>query len=142
MTIAAILARKGNEVVRLKAGATVMDAISMLARHRIGAIPVVAGSAVLGILSERDVVYCLDSHGREVLDWTVDRVMTAPPVTVTADVPVIVALSQMSARRIRHLPVVDGDALVGIVSIGDLVAHRIRGIEQETDAMRAYIQGG
>ena len=140
MTIAAILARKGNEVVSVETGSLVKDAISKLARHRIGALPIMAGEEARGILSERDIIYCLESHGREVLDWPVDKIMTSPPLTVTPDVPVIVALSQMSARRIRHLPVIDGNRVVGFVSIGDLVAHRIRGIEQDVDLMRAYIQ--
>jgi CBS domain-containing protein len=71
----------------------------------------------------------------------VEKVMTAPAITVTPDVQALAALSQMSHKRIRHLPVVDGRKLVGIVSIGDLVAYRIARIEQEAEAMRAYIQG-
>jgi len=72
---------------------------------------------------------------------TVEKVMTSPAITVTGDVPVLSALSQMSRKRIRHLPVVEGERLIGIVSIGDLVAFRIEKIEQEAEAMRAYIQG-
>ncbi|MDP8914717.1 MAG: CBS domain-containing protein, partial [Pseudomonadota bacterium] len=95
---------------------------------------------VAGIISERDIVYCLARDGEAVLDVKVERVMTAPAITVTPDVQVLAALSQMSKRRIRHLPVVDGKRLIGIVSIGDLVAYRIAHIEQEAEAMRAYIQ--
>ena len=115
---------------------------SLLAQNRIGAVPVTREGRVLGILSERDIIYCLEIEGEAVLDWEVDKVMTAPAITVTPDVPVLSALSQMSARRIRHLPVVEGETLVGIVSIGDLVAYRIARIEEEAEAMRAYIQSG
>ena len=142
MTIAAILARKGSEIVSLPTGSRVRDAVAVLALNRIGAIPILdAAGQVAGILSERDIVYCLETKGAETLDSPVDTAMTAPAITIGADVPVISALSQMSAKRIRHLPVVEGGKLVGFVSIGDLVAHRIRHIEQEADAMRAYIQG-
>ena len=139
MTIGAILQRKGRNVVSVTADTTVRDAVSLLAERRIGAIPVVDGSEVAGIMSERDVIYCLRSDGPAMLDWPVSRVMTSPAITVTPDVPVLAALSQMSRRRIRHLPVVEGDALVGIVSIGDLVQYRIDRVEQEAQAMREYI---
>ena len=139
MTIAAILEKKGGDVVGIASDALVRDAVSLLAEKRIGAVPVMEGDSVVGILSERDVVYCLRSDGPEILDWPVSRVMTAPAITVTPDVPVLTALSQMSRRRIRHLPVVEESRMVGIVSIGDLVKHRIDHIEQEAEAMRAYI---
>lgn len=142
MTIAAILGRKGEEVISAECGTTVREAVSMLAGNRIGALPITRNGEVVGIMSERDIVYCLESDGASVLDMAVDKVMTAPAITVTPDVPILSALSQMSARRIRHLPVVDGGRLVGIVSIGDLVAWRIARIEEEAEAMRAYIQGG
>jgi CBS domain-containing protein len=104
-------------------------------------LPVTRSGKVVGIMSERDIIYCLASDGAAVLDMTVEDVMTAPAITVTPDVQVLAALSQMSRKRIRHLPVVEGDKLIGIVSIGDLVAYRIARIEQEAEAMRAYIQG-
>jgi CBS domain-containing protein len=140
MTIAAILGRKGDRVVSIDSGASVRDAVRCLSENRIGALPVVRDGAVAGILSERDIIYCLQREGAAVLDMQVDSAMTAPAVTVTPDVPILAALSQMSARRIRHLPVVEGGRLAGIVSIGDLVAWRIARIEEEAEAMRAYIQ--
>lgn len=142
MTVKAILGRKGDRVVSVESGTSVREAVVELARNRIGAVPVTREGRVLGILSERDIIYCLEIEGEAVLDWEVDKVMTAPAITVTPDVPVLSALSQMSARRIRHLPVVEGETLVGIVSIGDLVAYRIARIEEEAEAMRAYIQSG
>jgi CBS domain-containing protein len=91
-------------------------------------------------MSERDVIYCLRDHGAEVLGWPISRVMTAPAITVDPDTPVLSALALITQRRVRHLPVVSGGRLVGIVSIGDLVKHRIERIEQEAAAMREYIQ--
>ena len=140
MTIAAILERKGREVVSIGADARVSEAVALLARRKIGAVPVTEGGKVAGILSERDVIQCLSSDGAAVLDWPVSRVMTAPAITIDTRVNVLGALSQMSRRRIRHLPVVEDGRLAGIVSIGDLVAHRIAMIEEEAEAMRSYIQ--
>jgi CBS domain-containing protein len=140
MTIARIIGRKEGEVVSVECGTKVRDAVTKLAEHKIGALPIMQDGRVVGIMSERDIVYCLESEGSAVLDMDVDAVMTAPAITVTPEVPILSALSQMSARRIRHLPVVERDRLVGIVSIGDLVAYRIARIEEEAEAMRTYIQ--
>ena len=140
MTIAAILSGKGDKVVSVECDTLVREAVRLLAEHRIGSLPVTSGDKVAGIMSERDIVYCLARDGEAVLDVKVEQVMTAPAITVTPDVQVLAALSQMSKRRIRHLPVVEGKQLIGIVSIGDLVAYRIARIEQEAEAMRAYIQ--
>jgi CBS domain-containing protein len=142
MTIAAILERKGRDVASIGTDASVRDAVSLLAERRIGALVVTEGEgSVTGILSERDIVACLAREGAAILEASVARVMTAPAITIEPQVSVLVALSQMSKLRIRHLPVVEGGRLAGIVSIGDLVAWRIRMIEQEAEAMRAYIQG-
>jgi CBS domain-containing protein len=140
MTIAAILEGKPSDIVSVEAETRVSDAVALLARKKIGAMPVLDGDRVVGIMSERDIIYCLSSDGAAVLDWPVSRVMTAPAITIESRVSVLAALSQMTKRRIRHLPVVDGEKLVGFVSIGDLVAYRIARIEQEAEAMRAYIQ--
>ncbi len=141
MTIAAILSNKGDKLVSVECDTKVREAVRLLAENKIGSLPVTRQGEVAGIMSERDVVYCLARDGETVLDWPVEKVMTAPAITVTRDVQALAALSQMSHKRIRHLPVVDGRKLVGIVSIGDLVAYRIARIEQEAEAMRAYIQG-
>jgi CBS domain-containing protein len=140
MTVAAILEKKGAEVVHVEAGTPVREAVRLLSERRIGALPVVDGAEVAGIMSERDVIYCLNAEGAGVLDWPVSRVMSAPALTVDRATSVLAALSQMSRRRIRHLPVVEGGTLTGIVSIGDLVAYRLARIEEEAEAMRAYIQ--
>lgn len=140
MTLAAVLGSKGREVMTIGRDATVAEAVELLGRHRIGAVPVVDGSRVEGIMSERDVIYCLRDHGGDVLDWPVHRLMTAPVLTADTATPVLSALGLMTQRRIRHLPVVEAGELVGIVSIGDLVKYRMERIEAEAEALRTYIQ--
>ena len=151
MTIAVILAgRSGGGQGAGGAGVTVHSAagadkvgaaISMLTEKRIGAVPVVDDGAVVGIFSERDVIHCLTSHGAAALDLNVRDVMTSPVISITPDTGIMAALSLMTRRRIRHLPVMEGGALLGFVSIGDLVKHRIEVIESEAAAMRDYIAG-
>jgi len=140
MTIAAVLKGREGQVVSIEGGATVADAIAMLAERRIGALPVLRDGKVAGIFSERDVIYCLAKAGGDALAKTVAEVMTSPAHTVEPDQTVLGALGLMTERRFRHLPVVEGDKLVGFVSIGDLVKHRIDKIEAEAAAMRDYIQ--
>ncbi|HST36001.1 MAG TPA: CBS domain-containing protein [Allosphingosinicella sp.] len=140
MTIAAILQSKGSEVLTVGGGTSVREAVTLLAERKIGAVPVVEGGRVAGIMSERDIIYCLQSDGAAVLDWEVARIMTAPAITVTPETEIMSALSLMTRRRIRHLPVVEGEELIGLVSIGDLVKHRMDKIEAEAAAMLSYIQ--
>ena len=141
MTIKAVLAGKGADVATVHPGATMADVASELARRRIGALVVVdPDGAVIGIVSERDLVQCLAVKGESALSAPVAEAMTPDVVTVGRDSSVLGALSIMTGRRIRHLPVVEGGQLAGIVSIGDLVKHRLERIEAEAEAMRAYIQ--
>ena len=140
MTIAAILSSKGSEVATIGADNRVSEAVASLGERRIGALPVVEGDRIVGIMSERDVIYCLRDHGAEVLDWPVSRVMTSPAITAEPATPILSALGLMTERRIRHLPVAEGGRLIGIVSIGDLVKYRMDRIEAEANAMRSYIQ--
>ncbi len=140
MTIRAILQSKGTEVLSISADATVADAVALLAGRRIGAVPVIDDGAVRGIFSERDVLYGLAREGAKILEQKVADVMISPAITVEPDSPVLTALSLMTRRRIRHLPVTEGEAAIGFVSIGDLVKYRIDKIEAEAAAMREYIQ--
>lgn len=140
MTIAAILSNKGSDVATVPANTSVRDAVSLLAEKRIGAVPILEGGEIRGIFSERDLVRCVCDHGSEVLDWSVDRVMSSPVETVDMQTPILAALATMTQRRMRHLPVVEGGQIRGIVSIGDLVKHRIERIEAEAEALRTYIQ--
>ncbi len=140
MTIAIILGDKGSAVETIAGDATLTEVVRRLGEKRIGALPVIDGGRIAGIISERDVIYCLRQHGAEVLDWPVNRVMTSPAITADPDTDVLAALATMTQRRIRHLPIVEGGEIRGIVSIGDLVKYRMERIEAEADAMRSYIQ--
>jgi CBS domain-containing protein len=140
MTIAAVLGNKGAQVETIEVGAPVFEAVRKLGEKRIGALLVMEGGRIAGIMSERDVIYCLRDHGPDVLESPVSRAMTAPAITADSSTGVLAALALMTQRRIRHLPIVDGGQLKGIVSIGDLVKHRMESIEAEAEAMRAYIQ--
>lgn len=140
MTIAAVIKGRERQVISIAGDATVAQAIAILAEKRIGALPVVDGGRVIGIFSERDVIYALANDGAAALDRRLDAAMTAPAQTVDPNQSVLGALSLMTRRRFRHLPVVESDSLVGFVSIGDLVKYRIDRIEAEASAMREYIQ--
>lgn len=140
MTIAAVLRGKGHEVETITADERLLDAVRRLGEKRIGALPVVEAERIVGIISERDIIYCLREHGPEVLEWPVSRAMTAPAITADLSTQVLSALALMTQRRIRHLPIVEGGGIRGIVSIGDLVKYRMERIEAEAEAMREYIQ--
>ncbi|HKU92760.1 MAG TPA: CBS domain-containing protein [Sphingomicrobium sp.] len=140
MTIAAVLGNKGSAVETIGADDRLSDAVRKLGEKRIGALPVIEDGRIAGIMSERDVIYCLRDHGPDVLDWPVARVMSSPAITADPTTDVLAALAVMTQRRIRHLPVVEDGELKGIVSIGDLVKHRMERIEAEAEAMRTYIQ--
>jgi CBS domain-containing protein len=139
MTIRAILASKGSDVLSIGSNDRVSDALAMLAEKRIGAVPVIDAGRVVGIFSERDIIYSLAKSGAAALDARIGDVMTAPAMTVDPETPVMAGLSLMTKRRIRHLPVVQGDAVVGFISIGDLVKYRIDRIEAEAASLRDYI---
>ncbi len=141
MTISAILGNKGSEMVAVTSDTLVSEAVRVLSERRIGAVPVLDAGRVVGIFSERDVIYALARLGSAALDGRVGALMTSPALTVEPGTAVMAALSLMSRRRIRHLPVVDGETPIGFVSIGDLVKYRIDRIESEAAAMREYIAG-
>ena len=140
MTIEAILQTKSADVTAVPRTTTVAEAVKLLADKRIGAVPVLDGDTVAGIFSERDVIHALATHGAAALDQPIGDVMTAPAITVSRGEAVLGALSLMTRRRIRHLPVIEGGRMVGFISIGDLVKYRIDRIEADADAMRSYIQ--
>lgn len=140
MTIKAILQSRDTQVISVSGDATVADAVTMLAERRIGALPVVDGGSVRGIFSERDVLYGLAREGAAILARKVAEVMVTPAITVDPEHAAMDALSLMTMRRIRHLPVVEADRLIGFVSIGDIVKYRIDRIEAEAAALRDYIQ--
>lgn len=139
MSITSLIAGQTEAVVSCSPGDSVHHAARLLAERRIGALPVMEGESVAGIFSERDLLYCIAREGAAVLDRTVAEVMTSPAITISRGEDVLTALSMMTRRRIRHLPVVEGERMVGFVSIGDLVKYRMDRIEQEAQALRDYI---
>ncbi|WP_374407268.1 CBS domain-containing protein [Pelagerythrobacter sp.] len=134
-----IVGRASADIVSCEGRTKVRDAVALLADRRIGALPVVEGGRVAGIFSERDVLYCTAKEGGAALDRTVGEVMTAPAITIAPSTKVDEALALMTRRRVRHLPVVDGQTMCGFISIGDLVKSRIDEVERDAAAMRDYI---
>lgn len=141
MTVARFLNDARGSVIAAHRTDSVADVVKLLAGRRIGCVPVVdEQDRVVGIFSERDVIYGLSTRGAVMLDLPVGEVMTSPAETIDKDVPILSALSLMTRRRIRHLPIVEDGRMIGFISIGDLVKSRIDRIEAEADAMREYIQ--
>lgn len=142
MAIATILRTKGHGVASVQPDSSVTDVIGELVTRRIGAVLVVDGDAVVGVVSERDIVRGLSGHGGAVLGLKARDVMTAPVIVIDPHTTVADAMELMTDRRIRHLPVVESGRLVGLVSIGDLVKQRIEEAEQEALALKDYIATG
>ena len=142
MNVSSILKTKGDRVVTARPDWTVSELSQQLRAERIGALVVsVDDSQIAGIVSERDIVRCLAEKGAAALDCRVDDIMQAEVVTVTPEVAIEDVMATMTAHRIRHLPVVVDGKLAGIISIGDVVKHRLEALESETEAMRHYIAG-
>ncbi|MGA7385862.1 MAG: CBS domain-containing protein [Methylocella sp.] len=140
MTVARILAAKGRDVVATQPHRTLAEAAALLTAREIGAAVVTdAQGRVLGILWERDIVHAIGKGGAAALNDAVSRHMMVPVVTAREDEGVHMAMEKMTIRRCRHLPVVEDEKLVGIVSIGDVVKYRLEQIEHEYQAMREYI---
>ena len=141
MQIADVLRGKatGSDVATTTPAATVGELLALLHRYNVGALPVVDGRELVGIVSERDVVRHLHERGRDLLDATVGDVMTADVVTCSPRDRAADLARVMTERRIRHLPVCDDRGLIGIVSIGDLVKARIDQLENEREQLASYI---
>ena len=141
MTVKTILATKGSEVTTIEPTATLETAIGVLAERRIGALVVLgADRRLIGILSERDIVRALAEQGVAVLKETLSQVMTRKVHTCTSSETVSAIMERMTTGKFRHIPVVEHDQLVGIVSIGDVVKYRLQEMEHESAALRDYIQ--
>jgi CBS domain-containing protein len=140
MTVGIILKEKGRDVVTIEPNASLRDAVRLLAERRIGAALVLgADRRVAGIVSERDIVRALAARGAGALDEPVSQSMTRKVETCHEKEAVSSIMERMTAGRFRHLPVLEQGRLVGIVSIGDVVKHRLQEMEQESGAMRDYI---
>ena len=140
MHVAKILETKGTDTVTISSKAQVADAIELLNNHNIGALVVIDDSArVVGILSERDIVRRLRSFAGQLLSQPITAIMTKDPVTCTREESVDDVMELMTSRHFRHLPVVEGGRLVGVISIGDVVKTKIAVTEHEAAALREYI---
>ncbi|TDR93730.1 CBS domain-containing protein [Enterovirga rhinocerotis] len=140
MSVAQILAEKGRTVVTIGSEATLAEAVELLTRHRIGALVVVDPSgAVGGIVSERDVVRAVGQLGMEGLNQTVADRMTRKVATCTPTASLQELMTMMTEGKFRHVPVVEDGSLGGMVSIGDIVKHRLAEMEAESQALRDYI---
>ena len=139
MQVETILQSKGRDVVTVTAGSTIAEAVDLLNSKRIGAVVVVDGRRVVGILSERDVVRHLGRDWGALSSRPVREVMTQTVVTASRFATIADVMERMTERRIRHMPVVENGDLVGIVSIGDVVKRKIEETEQEAPALKEYI---
>jgi CBS domain-containing protein len=141
MTVKAILSAKGGEVITIEPTANVAAAVRILTDRKIGALVVTgADHRVVGIVSERDIVQELAAHGAASLDLPLTDVMTRKVTTCNSSDTISSVMERMTQGKFRHLPVVEQGRLSGIVSIGDVVKHRLQEIEREQSALRDYIQ--
>ncbi|NBN63642.1 CBS domain-containing protein [Microvirga tunisiensis] len=140
MTVASILNQKGRDVVTARASDPLGDICKTLSEKRIGAIVITDGAGhIEGIVSERDVVRVIGEQGPAALQQPVSTVMTRAVVTCSETDTINSVMAGMSSGRFRHMPVVSGGRVIGLVSIGDIVKHRIAQVEQEAEQMRHYI---
>jgi CBS domain-containing protein len=143
MNVETILRGKGDWVATIRPDATIAEAVDMLNRERVGALVVSEdGTELAGVLSERDIVRALGRHGEDLLSRPVDDIMTRNVITCEPADTVAELMSEMTNRRIRHLPVVVDGRLRGIVSIGDVVKNRLDEVEFEASSLRSFIAGG
>ena len=143
MLIAQILAGKGSDVISTRPEATIAEVAGLLKEKRIGAVVVTdADGRLCGILSERDLARGLANYGSKLLDMKVGTLMTSDVVTCSPDDGIETLMQTMTDGRFRHLPVVKDGELTGIISIGDVVKHRLKELEAETHMLQDYIHGG
>jgi CBS domain-containing protein len=140
MTVRAILDAKGHQILSVEPTARLSAAVKILAERRIGAVLVMSDHRLEGILSERDIVRVLGERGAAVLDETVDAVMTRKVVTCRQSDTVGAIMEMMTSGKFRHLPVIENDKVVGLISIGDIVKRRVMEYEKEQEALREYIK--
>jgi CBS domain-containing protein len=141
MLISDILKFKGTNVVTVDPQTTVAALLQALAEQNIGAVVVTRGEAVVGIVSERDIVRRLNDRGHDVLDGTVAEIMTTSVIACASHDPVENVANAMTEKRVRHLPVIDDGRLAGIVTIGDVVLSRTRQLENDRQQLENYITG-
>ncbi len=140
MTVRRILAGKGRDVVTVSPDRTLSEAVRLLCDRRLGALVVTdPGGAVIGIISERDIVRSIALRGAGALTEPVSQSMTENVVTTSESATVPTVMTEMTTGRFRHMPVIEDGKLAGIISIGDVVKHRVAEMEDEQQALREYI---
>jgi CBS domain-containing protein len=142
MSVERILRGKSHEVLTTEGSARLAEVCQLLAERRIGAVPVMEGDSLIGIISERDVVRALARAGAGALGEPVSGIMTRAVRTITRATTVDQAMEIMTEGRFRHLPVVEAGRLIGIVSIGDVVKSRLEDQQREVEDLRSYVVGG
>jgi CBS domain-containing protein len=141
MIVKSILSTKGGNVISIEPTATLETAVRTLAEHRIGALLVLdPDRRVVGIVSERDIVRVLAERGAGVLAEPLSQIMTRKVVTCSQSDTVGVLMEQMTTGKFRHIPVVEQDQVIGVVSIGDVVKYRLQEMEHESAALHDYTQ--
>ena len=136
MTIESILRRKGTDVTTIAPDASVKTAADWLRAKNIGALVVTSDNAVLGLITEREIVDALSRHGESAGSMRVKEVMQYGVSTASPDDGINRVMNLMTHHRVRHMPVLSGGKLVGIISIGDVVKHRLEDLELETNVLR------
>jgi CBS domain-containing protein len=139
-TVSEVLREKGSSVLTIDPHSTVFDAIAQMVRQGVGALVVIEEGAVLGIVSERDYLRKVAIEGRTSRTTMVHEIMSSPVVAVRPADDLNQCLALMTERRVRHLPVIDEGVLIGLVSIGDLVKHKIMDQQGEIERLVDYIQ--
>ena len=140
MTVRAILDTKGHDILSVEPDAKLSAAVKILSDRRIGAVLVMSGGRIEGILSERDIVRVLGERGAAVLEEPVSAVMTRKVVSCREKDTVSSLMERMTTGKFRHLPVVEDDKVVGLISIGDVVKWRVKEFENEQEALQNYIK--
>jgi CBS domain-containing protein len=142
MSVRRLLKGKSGRVVSVGAEQTVAAAVQLLVEHLIGGLPVVDGTgALMGFVSEREIVDGVQRHGRSVHDLDVRAIMRHPAPTCGPDEPLRAVMGRMTRERLRHLVVVDDGKVAGVISVGDLVKHRLDEVETEAGVLRDYVAG-
>lgn len=142
MTVSALLKNKDQKIITISRTKTLQDVCNILAENRIGAIIVCSDSGTVeGIISERDVVKAIGQSGSKILVQNVEQHMTPNPITCSALETINQIMAKMTNGRFRHMPVMEGEKLVAVISIGDIVKARMEAMEQEAKAMQEYIGG-
>ena len=141
-TVESVLGKKKKGIYTISPDASVYDALVLMAEKEVGALLVMRGNDLVGVISERDYARKIALMGRSSKETDVSEVMSSPPMTVSPRATVTECMQLMTDKRRRHLPVVDNGVVVGIVSIGDLVKWKISEVEAEAEGLKTYIATG